>query len=139
MFKGIGLKSTFAYQKGEEQSPDSLIYYPLRHAAPWFGSTHLSYQRKKVKFDFYSFYNGKMDYKDLALTERVATSYAKDSLGFNYCASWYTLNFKAAFFVNENVMISAGIENIMDILYRPYSSGINAPGRNIIASLRARF
>jgi hemoglobin/transferrin/lactoferrin receptor protein len=139
MFKGIGLKSTFSYQKGEEQSPDSLIYYPLRHAAPWFGSTHLTYQRKKVKFDFYSFYNGRMDYEDLALTERVATSYAKDSLGLNYSASWYTLNFKAAFFVNENVMISAGIENIMDILYRPYSSGINAPGRNIIASLRARF
>lgn len=139
MYKGLGLKSTFSYQKGEEQSPDSLIYYPLRHAAPWFGSTHLSYQRKKIKLDFYSFYNGRMNYTDLALTERVATSYAKDSLGFNYCASWYTLNFKAAFFVNEYVMISAGIENIMDILYRPYSSGINAPGRNFIASLRARF
>ncbi|HRG59248.1 MAG TPA: TonB-dependent receptor [Bacteroidia bacterium] len=139
MYKGVGLKSTFSYQKGEEQSPDSLVYYPLRHAAPWFGSTHLTYQTKKIKLDFYSFYNGRMNYEDLALTERVATSYAKDSLGFNYCASWYTLNFKAAYFVNEFVMISAGIENILDILYRPYSSGINAPGRNIIASIRARF
>lgn len=138
-FKGIGIKSTFSYQHGEEQSPDSLIYYPLRHAAPMFGSTHLTYQRKKMKVDFYSFYNGKMDYEDLALTERVNTSYAKDSLGLNYSASWYTLNFKAAYFVNEYVMISVGVENIADILYRPYSSGINAPGRNIIASLRARF
>jgi hemoglobin/transferrin/lactoferrin receptor protein len=138
-YKGLGIKSTFSYQKGEEQSPDSLIFYPLRHAAPMFGSTHLSYQRKKMKFDLYSFYNGKMDFEDLALTERVNTSYAKDSLGQNYSARWVTFNFKAAYFVNEYVMISAGVENIFDILYRPYSSGINAPGRNIIASLRARF
>jgi hemoglobin/transferrin/lactoferrin receptor protein len=138
-YKGIGLKSNISYQNGKEQSPDSLIYYPLRHAAPMFGSTHLTYDHKKFKLDFYVVYNARMDYEDLALTERINASYARDENGHAYVASWYTLNFKAAFYFNQFVAITAGIENIADILYRPYSSGINAPGRNIIASLRTRF
>jgi hemoglobin/transferrin/lactoferrin receptor protein len=139
LYKGIGFKSNVSYQNGREQAPDSLVYYPLRHAAPIFGSTHLTYERKKFKVDFYVVYNGKMDYKDLALTERINASYAKNEKGQNYSAAWYTLNFKAAFYINQYVAITAGIENIANQLYRPYSSGINAPGRNIIASLRARF
>lgn len=138
-YKGFGLRSTISYQKGKEQTADSLIYYPLRHAAPLFGSTHLTYERKKLKMDFYANYNGKMDYKDLALTERVNTSYARDANGLAYVASWYTLNFKVAYYINQYVVLDVGIENILDLMYRPYSSGINAPGRNLIASLRAKF
>lgn len=138
-YKGIGLKSNFSYQNGKEQSADSLIYYPLRHAAPMFGSTHLTYTRKTLKFDFYLLYNSKMEYKDLALTERQNLSYAKDEKGLPYVAGWYTMNFKAAYYVNQYVSLNIGIENIADLMYRPYSSGLNAPGRNIIASLRAKF
>jgi hemoglobin/transferrin/lactoferrin receptor protein len=56
-----------------------------------------------------------------------------------YVAAWFTLNFKAAFYLNQHVAITCGVENIQDKLYRPYSSGINAPGRNIIAAIKANF
>lgn len=138
-YKGLRLKSNISYQNGREQSADSLIYYPLRHAAPLFGSTHLSYEHTKFRLEFYVVYNGKMDYEDLALTERINASYAKDGKGQNYSAAWYTLNFKAAYYPNQYIVITAGLENIANTLYRPYSSGINAPGRNFIASIRARF
>lgn len=138
-YKGFGVKSNISYQNGREQAPDSLVYYPLRHAAPMFGSTHLTYERKKMKFDFYVVYNAKMDFEDLALTERINASYARNDKGQAYVAAWYTLNFKAAFYINQYVVLTAGVENLADQLYRPYSSGINAPGRNFIASLRARF
>ena len=137
--KGIGLRSEISYQHGREQTADSLVYYPLRHAAPWFGSTHLTYDHKRFRLDFYVLYNGAMQFDDLALTERINASYAKDEAGRNYSAAWYTLNFKAAVYLNSNVAISAGIENITDRLYRPFASGINAPGRNVIASLSAKF
>lgn len=139
---GFGFRLSYSWQKGKEQTTDSLVYYPLRHAAPAFGSTHLSYQYKKIKVDFYGIYNAGMDFEDLALTERVNTSYAKDysidSKGLNYSASWYTINFKAAYYVNKNLMLMSGVENITDRLYRPYSSGINAPGRNFIVSIKLR-
>ena len=138
-YKGIGLKSNISYQKGKEQSADSLIYYPLRHAAPLFGSTHLTYKLKTFKFDFYVIYNAKMDYEDLSLDQRINTSFAKDDKGLPYCAGWYTLNFKAAYYVSQYILLTVGVENIADLLYRPYSSGICAPGRNFITSLKARF
>ncbi len=138
-YQGFGLRSTLSYQNGKEQSADSLIYYPLRHAAPTFGGTHLTYERKKLKFDFYAVYNAGMKFEELALTERINPSYARDEKGRAYVAPWYTLNFKTAFYVNQNVALMAGIENILDKMYRPYSSGINAPGRNIIVSLNAKF
>lgn len=138
-YKGVGLKSNISYQNGREQSPDSLVYYPLRHAAPLFGSTHLTYDHKWFKADFYLLYNGAMKFENLALTERINASYAKDENGKNYSASWYTLNFKAAVYINKYVELNAGIENITNRLYRPYASGLNAGGRNFIATLRVKF
>lgn len=137
---GIGLRSTLSYQQGEEQSEDSLIYYPKPHVAPLFGSTHLIYERKKFKFDFYADYNAGMSFSDLPLSERNDnTPYAKDANGQPFVPAWYTINFKAAFFINKYVSVNAGVENITDQLYRTYASGISAPGRNFIVALRCRF
>lgn len=138
--KGFGLRSTLSYQKGEEQSEDSLKYYPLRHAVPVFGSTHFTYERHRLRFDFYAEYNSEMSSGEMPLSEIAdATPYAKDANGLPYVPSWYTLNFKAAWFVNKVFTVNAGIENITDQLYRPYASGISAPGRNFILTLRAKF
>jgi hemoglobin/transferrin/lactoferrin receptor protein len=138
--KGFGLKSTFNYQKGEEQSEESLKYYPLRHAVPFFGSTHLTWEMQRLRFDLYAEYNSEMSAEDMPLSERAdASPYAKDENGLPFVPGWYTLNFKAAWFVNKTFTVNAGIGNITDQLYRPYASGISAPGRNFILTLRARF
>lgn len=137
---GFGMSSKISYQKGEEQSEDSLIYYPKPHVAPLFGSTHLTYVRKKLKLDLYAQYNKKMEFKDLPLVDRTDNvPYAKDANGLPFTPAWYTLNFKAAYYINQYVALNAGVENITDQLYRPYSSGISAAGRNFIVSLRAQF
>ncbi|MFH1005129.1 MAG: TonB-dependent receptor [Bacteroidota bacterium] len=138
--KGIELKTTICYQQGEEQSEDSLIYYPISHIAPMFGSTHLTYERKKLKLDFYAMYNNKMDYEDLPLSERNDdTPYAKDANGFPFVPGWHTLNFKAGLYLNKYIALNVGVENITDQLYRSFGSGISAPGRNFIAALKCKF
>ncbi|NTW31881.1 MAG: TonB-dependent receptor [Bacteroidetes bacterium] len=138
--KGIGLKSTICYQYGKEESIDSAKYYPTSHVPPMFGITHLTYERKKLKFDFYVVYNSKMDYEDLALSERQDDApYAKDANGLPFVPAWSTLNFKAAFYINKNIALNAGVENITDKLYRPFESGISAPGRNFIVALKGSF
>jgi hemoglobin/transferrin/lactoferrin receptor protein len=138
--KGVGLYSILNYQNGKEQSEDSLVDYPLRHAAPLFGSTHLTYERKNLKFDLYAVYNHKMDYEDIALSERSdAAPYAKDINGNPFVPGWYTLNLKAAWYISKYLALNAGIENITDRLYRPYASGISASGRNFIFALKVKF
>ncbi len=137
---GIGLRSTISYQYGEEQSEDSLLYYPKSHVPPLFGSTHLTYERKKLKFDFYVDYNAAMDFEDLPLTERNDNApYAKDENGNPFVPAWFTLNFKAAYYITKYLTLNAGVENLTNQLYRPYASGISAPGRNFIVALRGKF
>lgn len=136
---GFGLTSRFNYQLGTEELEDGTVA-PLRHAAPWFGTTHITYSHKIVRADFYAIYNGEVSYENLAPSEQAKTSlYAKDADGKPYSPAWYTLNVKASFKLTNYLMLNAGIENITDIRYRPYSAGITAPGRNFIVSARATF
>jgi len=137
--KGFGFESDFNYQKGEEELDDGTTS-PSRHAAPQFGVTRLSYHTGKLDMQFYAQYCGEVSYKNLPEEEKSKTEiYAKDENGDPYSPAWYTLNFKAMYQLNNTFTISAGLENITDQRYRPYSSGIVAPGRNFILALRANF
>lgn len=136
---GFGVSSQFNYQKGEEELDDGSTS-PLRHAAPWFGITHFTYSLDRLKLDLYGMYNGEVSYKNLPDEERGKDyMYAIDKNGNPYSPSWYTLNIKALYVLNDMISVSAGIENLTDIRYRPYSSGLVAPGRNFILSLQAAF
>ncbi|WP_138991281.1 TonB-dependent receptor [Larkinella sp. C7] len=136
---GFGLSSHFTYQKGDEELDDGTTS-PLRHAAPWFGVTRLSYTAKKLRLELYGMYNDKVTNGELAQEEQGKDyMYAIDADGKPYSPGWYTLNFKAHYQLTDLLSINAGVENFTDQRYRPYSSGIVAPGRNVIVSLRARF
>ncbi len=139
-YKGFKLKSKLSYQHGEEQSEDSLKYYPLRHAVPLFGSTHLIYERQKLQADLYADYNAGVDFEDLPLSEiSDSAPYAKDENGNPFVPGWYTLNLKVSWFINSKFTLSGGVENITNQLYRPFASGISAPGINFIGSLKVSF
>ncbi|GCC51344.1 TonB-dependent receptor [Chryseotalea sanaruensis] len=133
------LSSKFNYQKGEEELDDGTTS-PSRHAAPWFGLTRLTYNTKHVTMQFYAQYSGERKFSDLPQEEQGKPEiYAKDENGDPYSPGWYTLNFKANYQANDKIIIGAGLENITDKRYRPYSSGIVAPGRNMVISLTVKF
>jgi hemoglobin/transferrin/lactoferrin receptor protein len=136
---GFSFSSDFNFQEGVEELEDGSTS-PSRHAAPWFGVSRLSLRRRGLELQAYAEYSGEVAYQDLALSERGKPElYAPDGNGNHYAPGWYTLNFKALYPLHERLTLSAGVENITDQRYRPYSSGIAAPGRNFILSLRADF
>lgn len=140
ILKGLNLRSSISWQVGQEQSEDSLILYPKSHVAPLFGRTSISYERRKFRADFYVVYNGKMDFEDFPLAERGDfTVYALDANGKQFTPAWYTLNLKLAYYPSKNLVFTAGVENISDQLYRSFGSGISAPGRNFIFSVKGMF
>jgi hemoglobin/transferrin/lactoferrin receptor protein len=137
---GFEIKASVSYQKGKEQSADSLLYYPKNHVAPLFGNAHLIYKRNKLLLDACVLFNGKMDYDDLPLTDRSDHYiFAKNSEGKPYVPAWQTYNLRMSYFIHPSVSVSAGVENISDRVYRTYASGITAPGRNFVITLRGRF
>jgi hemoglobin/transferrin/lactoferrin receptor protein len=110
---------------------------PLRHAAPFYGNTNVRYSRNKLFIEFSAAYNGEVSATELAPVEQIKTDiYAKDTNGKPYSPSWYTLNLKTAYQIDSKTSITAGLENITNQRYRPYSSGIVAAGSNFILSLR---
>jgi len=136
---GFGISSQVNFQNGEEELDDGTTS-PLRHAAPWFGATHLTYTAPRLSLDFYAMYNGEVPFSEMPQEERGKDFiYAMDTDGNPYSPSWYTLNFKAMYQFSENWSVSGGVENLTDQRYRPYSSGLVAAGRNFILALRANF
>jgi hemoglobin/transferrin/lactoferrin receptor protein len=139
MESGFGFSSDFNYQKGEEELDDGTTS-PSRHAAPWFGVSRFTYTANKLNLEFNAIYSGEKKFKDLPEEEKGKTEiYAVDSKGNPYSPGWYTLNFKAFYQFASHFSVSAGMENLTDRRYRPYSSGIAAPGRNFVLQLRADF
>ncbi len=134
---GFRFSTDLNFQKGEEEL-DNGDKSPSRHAAPFFGISRVGYANSKVDLELNFQFSDKVAFKDLAEEEKGKKEiYARDRNGNPYSPSWYTLNLKSMYKLTENFTLTAGIENITDQRYRPYSSGIVAPGKNIILAVRA--
>lgn len=136
---GLGFTSDLNYQLGQEELDDGAIS-PSRHAAPLFGVSRLMYHVNQLNLHFYAMYQGERSHDELPVSERGKDEiYALDSNGNTYTPAWYTLNLKVMYQFSDALAVSTGIENLTDLRYRPYSSGISAPGRNFIISLQGFF
>ena len=95
---------------------------------------------KRTMIEFYSLFNGKKPLSRYNLNGEDNIGYAT-ALGIDGkgLPAWFTLNIKATYRPHRNVTLQAGVENILDTEYRTFGSGINAPGRNFTAAIRASF
>jgi hemoglobin/transferrin/lactoferrin receptor protein len=135
----FSFSSDFNYQKGEEELDDGTVS-PSRHAVPWFGVSRLTYDTGSLTLQLYAVYQGERKYEDMPEEEKDKYEiYAADENGNTYSPGWFTLSFKAIYQITDYLNLSAGIENLTDRRYRPYSSGISRPGRNFIFSLGTNF
>lgn len=130
----IRVKSSLTLTGGHDNDDE-----PLRHVPPLFGATHAIFEKADLKADLYALYNGRITYDRLAPSEKDKPYlYAEDSEGNPWSPGWFTLNFKISYNLGNRVGLTAGVENLLDLRYRPYSSGIAAPGRNFLVSARVR-
>ncbi len=113
---------------------------PLRHVAPNFGNSSVEWRKGKFKLIAYANYNAELSHDKLAESEKSKIHlYAKDANGLPYSPAWYTINVKTGVTFSNALKLNVGLENILNKRYRPYSSGISAPGRNLTISLYGRF
>lgn len=80
-------------------------------------------------------FNGKKKLKDYAASGEDNLQYAPAS----GIPAWQTYNIKSSVSLFSGATLFAGLENILDLQYRTFSSGINAPGRNIYGGLKYDF
>lgn len=122
--------ATYTYGRYHDEANDTIV--PLDHISPVFGKTSLMYRSKKVQGEFFALYNGWKKLKDYSPSGEDNLQYASP-YGM---PAWFTINSKVSYQVIKNLMIQAGVENILDTHYRYFASGISAPGRNVFVTLR---
>jgi hemoglobin/transferrin/lactoferrin receptor protein len=127
----VNLKSSLSYNK----SKDFSTKLPLRHSSPLFGKTMITYSKRNIKINYYLNYNGKKDISKFSPSElNKLYLYTKDG-----SPAWVTNNISFNYNINYLAKINFSCENIFDIHYRTYSSGISAPGRNFNIGLNMSF
>jgi hemoglobin/transferrin/lactoferrin receptor protein len=139
IFRGLSFYSRVNFQRGEEELEDGTVS-PSRHAAPMYGVSRLAFSHKQFRIELNSFYsaavnNDRMPFEELGKPE----IYARDANGNLHTPAWYTLNLRAMYNFYNVATLTVGLENITNRRYRPYSSGISAPGINFVVSARVKF
>lgn len=125
--------ASYTHGRYHDVKKDTLI--PMDHIPPAYGKTSLIFKTQKLHTELYALYNGWKLLKDYSPSGEDNLQYATP-FGM---PSWITLNVKATWQVVKNFAVQAGVENIMDTHYRYFASGISAPGRNFMVSLRGNF
>ena len=112
--------------------------YPLDHVAPLFGKTSVIAKFGKFTGEIFALYNGAKDSADYNLRGEDNQIYSADVV-HGYTPSWITANFRTAYDINKYATIQFAVENIFDKFYRVFASGLSAPGRNFVLTLRAKL
>ncbi|MDX1406487.1 MAG: TonB-dependent receptor [Saprospiraceae bacterium] len=128
------LTSSFNYLKGESQQ-DGQPDQPLAHIPPNYGKVALQYQTESWTLQLSVRYNGMKPIDEFALGSSDNEDYATP-IG---SLAWATLNTYATYRITESLSVSVALENIFDKHYRLFSSGVSAPGRNLVVGVRGSF
>ncbi len=134
--RSFSVVSTFNYTYGRIKTDSS--DYPLDHVPPIFGKVAFIFKVKKVKGDFYAIYNGAKTSGNYNLNGEDNQQYSYDTKK-GFMPAWVTFNIRAAYHFNKYLQLQAAVENLLDTNYRVFASGVSAPGRNFVLTLRGSF
>lgn len=127
--KNIILKGTLNYTKGYNLTDD----VPLGHIPPIFGRTSLTYRKSRFFVNTYVVYHG---WKNSSEFSPYGEDNDGEAMDYGF-PSWWTANIKMGFQAGDHLDFMVAVENLFDLFYKPYASGVSAPGRNFL--LTARF
>ena len=108
---------------------------PLPHIPPLYGQWSFHYQKKAFSLQSNIRFNGPKRLEDYADESSENLDQALPS----GTPAWFVINCYTAYELSSKWKLQLGIENLLDWHYRPYASGISAPGQNIILTLRANL
>ena len=158
----LTLKSSLNYTRGRrafndpEQSITDLMV-PQDHIPPLYGQTSLVYETGRFKLSAYLRYQGRKKVEDYAVSaveigpdgayiferegssDNIENGLVDANGDYQGTYAWTTINFYGAYQFNKNLSLNLSIENIADLHYRHFASGLSAPGRNLILALRGSF
>lgn len=105
---------------------------PLDHIPPLYGRMGVAFKMNRCILELFSIFNGWKRLPDYSPSGEDNLVYATP----DGMPAWFTLNAKATVFPTRGLQLQLGVDNMMDMQYRTFSSGISAPGINVYVSVR---
>ena len=126
----FNIRANCNYLKGTSSNNN-----PISHIPPLNASLTFSCVFKKHEFDFYTKYNAwkKDEDYDISGIDNL------EEATIDGTPMWYILSLHYAYKIDDSLSFGSGIENIMDIHYKTFASGLSGSGRNLILSLSSNF
>lgn len=136
---------------------DETVKVPLDHIPPLYGLVRLDYRENRWEAGIQWQFQARKPLAEYAVSgiskagenlifDREGTSDNLDltpidpSTGnFTGSYGWSVWNLNAAYRIGQFMRVRLRMENIMDLHYRPFSSGISAPGRNYVLGVYTWF
>lgn len=131
--KNTTLEAVYTYTKGKFTNAGVTV--PLDHIPPVFGRIGLKHIRTGWQAETYVLFNGWKRIADYNPNGEDNQQYATPE----GMPSWYSLNVRGQVKLGGAISAQLLVENLLDRNYRYFSSGISAPGRNFIMSLKVNF
>jgi len=129
--ENISYESVLSANEGRTESGE-----PIRHATPVFGRTRLMYQKEHLTLSLTGNYHFTRKGENMPDAEFIDKDYLYTDIG---SPGWFTLTARIGYSFINIIDLEAGVENILDQHYRPYSSGISARGRNFYFTTKFNF
>ncbi|HIF48457.1 MAG TPA: TonB-dependent receptor [Cytophagales bacterium] len=141
ILKNLFFKSNITYTEGGSKK----THHPLPSISPLFGSLYLKWIHSRLKMQLsYKFSGSKnpLDYSlggEDGLEETPILGYKDGKTEYYGTPSWGVFKLSSSYPLSNNLKATLILDNIFDIHYKEYASGISSPGRNLNVVLEHEF
>ena len=131
MTKQFKFQSSLTFTKGKLDNGENMAHIP-----PMYGKTAFNYSfaKKKIGLSLVSRYNFKKGIEQYSDQSADRLNFATPEGTPAYLVFDLISNYKI-----KKWELNGGVRNLLDIHYRTFSSGINAPGRNFVIAAKFTF
>ena len=126
----LALDASFNVQSGISESAEGDIS-PLAHIPPVYGRNKLTYTHGPLLLSLHHQYNGWKHIQDYG-----GSVDNPDLATVDGSPSWHIIGISGQYRLPANLTINLALENIGDLHYRPFASGVSGAGRHIVVGLR---
>lgn len=134
VLKDLAAYGSVTYTQGKIQLDEGGTK-PLDHIPPVYGRLGLRWHTTKATAEAFVLWNGKKKLEDYNTEGEDNLQYAP-ATGM---PAWTTWNLRGSYRFAKYLTVQAGVDNLLDVQYRAFASGINGPGRNLFVTLRTSW
>ena len=118
---------------------------PLPSILPLYGNIKINYKRQKFNLTLSNNFSGRKLSQDYSkggedkIEETPILNIKRGNVVYYGSPKWSIYSITGAFYHSEKIRTSLSIDNIFDLHYKEFASGISAPGRSIIFNINVKF